>query len=67
MFFVLVDGNDAFPFLGDPAGYFELFSAMDSIFGAIFEPRVRLLVQVSALAQVPTSYFEQRVRVFTPF
>ena len=30
-----VIGNDAVPFLGDPADCFELFLAVDSIFGAI--------------------------------
>ena len=54
-----VDGNDAFAFLGDPAGYFELFLALDSIFGAILSLEFEFWCH--------SSYFEQKVRVFAPF
>ena len=77
MFFVLVDGNDAFPFLGDPADYFELFLALDSIFGVIlslgfefwchFQHWLKFLQAILSTGFAFWRHFEHRVRVFLEF
>ena len=72
-----VDGNDAFPFLGDPADDFELLLVLDSIFGAIlslgFELRCHLQHWLQFLKTILSRgfeflhRFEHRVRVLVQF
>ena len=64
-----VDGNDAFPFLGDPADYFELFLALDSIFGAILSLGFEFWCHSAILSRwfEFLHHFQHRVRVFVQF
>ena len=71
------NGNDAFAFLGDPADYFELVLALDSIFGAILSQGFELwchlqhwLKFLQAILSRGFEFlhrFEHRVRVLLQF
>ena len=72
-----VDGNDAFPFLGDPADDFELLLVLDSIFGAIlslgfefwchFQHWLKFLQAILSRGFEFLHHFEHRVRVLVKF